>query len=129
MFCGPWFSWPWFAFNGFAVGSPTRWREMGFSLLGFGVCAILVGTVVTLAFKKILVGYAIEYAFIGVTLWKLWISYYLFILQVRTFHLYEYYGGAVRNGFLPLLLTAIFIGPRLFAFLRTKSSFLFLVLR
>ena len=42
MFVGAWFSWPWFVVNGFAVGSPTRWRELAWVIGGFVVSAAII---------------------------------------------------------------------------------------
>ena len=41
--------------------------------------------------------------------WKLGFGYWLFMLQIRTFHLYEHFDGRVRNGLFVLLLGAFVV--------------------
>ena len=104
MFGGSWLSWPWFALNGFAVGSPTRKRELALAVGGFaGTLGLAIG-LGYLAGTRVLTGVAVQYAFVSLTVWKLAVSYLLFHLQNRSFHLYEYYGGTVRNGLAVALL-------------------------
>ncbi|MEM1201622.1 MAG: hypothetical protein AAGN66_00185 [Acidobacteriota bacterium] len=114
MFGGAWLSWPWFALNGFAVGSPTRRRELAWAVGGFAGSAALVVALGVLTGRGILAGVGIQYALVGLTVWKLLVSYRLYLLQARSFGLYRYFGGAVRNGFLVILVAFIF-GPRLLA--------------
>jgi hypothetical protein len=54
---------------------------------------------------------------IVLTVWKLVVSYLLYGLQSRSFHLYEHFGGTVRNGF-ALAMVAGFVlrNPILTAF-------------
>ncbi|HXV78085.1 MAG TPA: hypothetical protein VD788_17375 [Candidatus Polarisedimenticolaceae bacterium] len=98
MFGGSWLSWPWFVFNGFAIGSPTRKKELALAAAGFAgnvVLALGVGIVVV---RDLLPGTVGPYlALLGVV-WRLGVSYLLFNLQSRTFGLYVYYGGVVQNG-------------------------------
>ncbi|MFC1742666.1 hypothetical protein ACFL35_01635 [Candidatus Riflebacteria bacterium] len=114
MFCGTWFSWPWFIFNGFAIGSPTRFRELLYAVLGFVGNFLIVSGILVLAYKKILSGYGIEYVLILLTIWKLGITYFLFVLQSRTFHIYEYYGGTVKNGLFPIIFCSFLLKGPLF---------------
>lgn len=111
MLGGAWLSWPWFAVNGFAVGSPTRGRELGVALLGFAGGAVIVLTILQLAGSGVLEGGAVRYAVIALTVWQLAVSYALYALQVRSFHLYEHFGGTVRSG-LGVVLLAFVIGRR-----------------
>jgi hypothetical protein len=104
MFGGAWLSWPWFAFNAFATGSPTRVRELALAAGGFaGSAAISLGLIV-LAQHGILTTSSARYAVILLTVWKLMVTYLLYVLQNRSFHLYEHFGGGVRNGFPAVLL-------------------------
>jgi hypothetical protein len=98
MFGGTWLSWPWFALNGFAVGSPTRRRELALAAGGFAGSLALALGVLVLVGAGVVRGVGISYALIALTVWKLGVTYALHTLQVRSFHLYEYYGGATRNG-------------------------------
>lgn len=111
MFGGVWFSWPWFALNGFAVGSPTRGRELALAAGGFaGNAAISLG-IIALAHSGVLKGSGLSYAVVALTVWKLVVSYVLYTLQNRSFYLYEHFGGAVRNG-LPAVVMAGWVGRR-----------------
>ncbi len=98
MMCGAWLAWPWFAFNSIAMGSPTRRREIalvvgavvGTALLGWGVLAMI-------DLGWIDVGTQLYLAILVITTWKLGMAQYICTVQSRTFHVYEYYGGATRN--------------------------------
>jgi hypothetical protein len=117
MFGGSWLSWPWFAVNAFATGSPTRGRELALALGGFaGSAALSVGLIVAVQHGA-LAGSAIKYAVIILTVWKLVVSYVLYNLQSRSFHLYEHFGGTVRSGFaLAILAGFVLRQPILTAF-------------
>jgi hypothetical protein len=109
MFGGAWLSWPWFALNGFAVGSPTRFRELALAVGGFaGSLAISIGILI-LAGRGTLAGSGISYAIVVLTVWKLLVSYLLYTLQSRSFHLYEHFGGTVRQGYMALALGGFFL--------------------
>ncbi|MCG2592167.1 hypothetical protein LZ009_05170 [Ramlibacter sp. XY19] len=100
MFGGTWLSWTWFVVNGHAIGSPTRWRETALVVAGFaGSFALAMG-----------LGWAIGAGYIpreqtwlailAVTLWKMGMTYWIFVLQARTVELFKYFGGQVRSGIL-----------------------------
>lgn len=98
MFGGAWLGWLWFAVNGYAMGSPTRRREL--LLLGVGVTGV-AGLAVLLVWAVsagVLARGQIWAGLLLITLWKLGISYWLFALQHRTFDLYRYFGGSAING-------------------------------
>lgn len=107
MFGGAFVSWPWFAINGFAVGSPTRRRELALAAGGFVGALLITLGVVLLASQSILSDVGVRYALIGLTVWKLGVSYWLFVLQSRSFSLYEHFGGTVRNGLLVVLVAGL----------------------
>lgn len=98
MLAGAWLAWPWFAFNGIAMGSPTRRRELimcaaafaGTALLAFALLAMVRGGWLTTETE-------IRLGLLAIATWKLAMSYWLVTLQSRTFHVYEYYGGPVRG--------------------------------
>jgi len=104
MFAGAWLAWPWFAFNAWAVGSPTRRKEILWSLAGFVGLLGLARLFVALGESGSLPPQTWPYLRVVLTLWKLGVSYALFFLQARTFQIYEHYGGPVKNG---LLLVAL----------------------
>lgn len=113
MLGGAWISWPWFVLNGFAVGSPTRRRELAWAVAG------LVGSLALLVFISYLLGagaigeLGFRYLSIGIVVYKLWVSYQLYTLQSRSFSLYEHFGGETRSGVFPLIAAAL-SRPRLF---------------
>lgn len=98
MTCGAWLAWPWFAFNAIAMGSPTKRKEIalcvlavaGTAVLGWGVLALLDAGIIS-------IGTQLKLAILAITTWKLGMAQYISTVQSRTFHVYEYYGGTVRN--------------------------------
>jgi hypothetical protein len=113
MFGGTWISWPWFVVNAFAVGSPTRWRETALAAAGFaGTAALFVGLVLLDA-RGVFGASGLAYAGVGLVVWKLAVSYWLYVLQGRTFALFEYFHGAARNGVL-VVFAGYFLSRRLF---------------
>ena len=110
MFGGTWLSWPWFVFNGFAIGSPTRRREAVFAACGFVGSILLILGLDTLSRREILPAESGPYLFLVILVWKLGVSYWLYALQSRTFGLYEFYGGTVRNGLI-VIVAAYFVRP------------------
>ncbi|MBN1206389.1 MAG: hypothetical protein JXB05_15865 [Myxococcaceae bacterium] len=100
MFAGAWLAVPWFVLNSFALGSHTRFKELGVAAGGvLGVLALAFGLGLIHTLLKLPEG-AIPYLRVLVILWKLSVAYWLFDLQKHTFSLHEYFGGAVRNGML-----------------------------
>ncbi len=108
MFGGAWLSWPWFAVNAYAVGSPTRRRELMLALIGFpGTFAVLMG----IGWLAQLVGIdspQSRYLGVALSVWKLAVSYWLYVMQARSFGLWEHYGGAARSGML-VIAAAFFL--------------------
>ena len=113
MFGGVWCAWPWFVLNGFALGSPTRVREAIVAAGGLlGVAALLI--LIFLAHGAgIIPETKLKYAFVLVIVAKLAISYWLYELQARSFGLYEYFGGQVKNGLL-IVIAAAFLKGKIF---------------
>ncbi len=113
MFGGAWFSWPWFLWNSFAVGSPSRGKEIAWVVAGV-VGSLGMVFALDWAYRSgVISGTALPYAFLALVVWRLAVSYRLFQLQERTIELFEYYGGAVKNGVFVLLAGSFFLGPRL----------------
>ena len=117
MFGGAALSWGWFVWNGFAVGSPTKNRELALAIGGLVGSFVLILTIAFLANGQILGTLGIQYALVGLTVWKLGISYWLYMLQGRSFHLYQYFGGTVKSGFM-----LAFIGGYFFRKLLAESG-------
>jgi len=109
MLGGVWLSWGWFAINSFAVGSPSRRKEILWIITGLLVSAIMIFAILASAERGIIAKAHIKYAMLTVTVWQLGVSYVLYMLQSRTIEIYEYFGGVLRNGFFFLVLAA-FIG-------------------
>ena len=108
MLLGSWLSIPWYIFNGVAMGSPTLRREIFWCVISI---AGSVGIVMVLDAYYSLdhdnTG-QLKYLLLVLLVWKLGVSYVLYMLQSHTFELYRYYGGVVRNGFLFLIVVFIF---------------------
>ena len=104
MLCGAWLAWPWLALNAYALGSPTRRRELAMVGLGFAGTLVLALAVLWLIDHDVITGaIAIRMAVLTIVVWKLGLSYAVFMLQNRTFHVYEHYHGATRNGAIVLV--------------------------
>ena len=104
MFGGAGLSWPWFMLNGFALGSPTRRQELAWAIGGLVGSLLLVQGIDYLGSAGVIGQRGAPYAWLGLIVWKLAVSYWLYMLQARSFHLYEHFGGQVRNGALILIL-------------------------
>jgi hypothetical protein len=100
MMCGAWLAWPWFAWNAIAMGSPTRRKELALCAVAIAGTALL-GVVVLALDDAGIIGTTtgMQLALLGIVTWKLAMAYVVCTVQSRTFHVYEYYGGAVRNAF------------------------------
>lgn len=98
MFCGTWLALPWFAFNGYAMGSPTRRKELALCALTLGVTVVLATIFVVLWDRDIIESSTgVRLFALVVTTWKLGMLYAIETVQSRTFGVYEYYGGRVRQ--------------------------------
>jgi hypothetical protein len=98
MLAGSWLALPWFALNAFALGSATRVRE---TLLVLSWAPLLFALLYGLGALRLYAGVpqaAMPYLVILITVAKLALGYVLMTLQQRSFALYEYFGGRVRNG-------------------------------
>ena len=98
MVAGAWLAWPWFAFNAIAMGSPTRKKEIALVIAAFVGTAVLGATVLALVRAGYLPdGIPMRVAVLGIVTFKLGMTYYISTVQERTFHVFQYYGGSVRN--------------------------------
>lgn len=103
MLGGAWIAWPWFALNAYAMGSPTRRRELALAIAGFLGGVVLAALVVGLHAGEIIDTRVARYLVIGVIVFKLGGGYVIHALQSRTFAVYEHFGGAVRSGRMVLI--------------------------
>lgn len=126
MFAGSWLALPWFAFNGFAVGSPTRWREAGLALTGLFGTAVLAITLLVLRDTGRIPGSLVPYLEVLITVWKLGVCYLLLVWQSRSIALYEYFGGVLANGLLVIVVARVLAPTLLKGF---RGEFWSLVLR
>lgn len=98
MLCGAWLAWPWYAFNAFAIGSPTRRRELAMCLAALFGTAILVEILLALMdFGVIVSPTALRIFALGIAAFKMGMAYWVSLVQQRTFSVYEYYGGRIRS--------------------------------
>ena len=112
MLGGTWIGFAWFAVNSFAVGSPTRVKEIAW-LIGGLATAALVAVATYYAFGAgLIVARHIPYVALVLLVVKLAAAYAVHILQSRTIEVYEYYGGVLRNG-VPIAIVAFIFGRRL----------------
>lgn len=100
MFGGLWFGVPWFVFNAFAMGSPTRMRE-----LVTLVCAVIglllaASLVVYGVHTGVLPTSSVPYLVIGIVCARLAVAYVVYQWQSTPFELWQYYGGTPMNGML-----------------------------
>lgn len=109
MLAGGGFGLAWFGFNSAALGSPTRWREWGcIALSVFGAPALVVAVTVAVG-AGWLSPAAAQYALLSVLALKVAVAYALYLMQQRTFDIWEHYGGEPRNG-LPLTILLAVVG-------------------
>ena len=116
MFGGAWLSWPWFIVNGFAVGSPTRYRELAVAIGGLALSAAALFGLLYARTVGWLPENSLPYLILAVVVIKLGVTYSLHVMQADTFELYKYYGGVARNGFVVLIVAYLLsqqAGPRL----------------
>ena len=121
MFGGFWLAIPWYVFNSFAVGSPRRVREVSLAVIGvLGAFGITWALLVADARDVIATRLDARLGLLVLLAWKITICYALCVQQGKSFAIYAYYGGVVRNGML-VAAAAWFLGPRLFGQLELPS--------
>jgi hypothetical protein len=104
MLAGGWLAWPWFVFNAIALGSSNRSREILWVVGGLlGTLVVLGGLIATSALFGATVEPAIPYLRILPIVWKLLVGYVVFGSQQRSFQLFEWFGGAPKNGMFALI--------------------------
>jgi hypothetical protein len=129
MFGGVWLSWPWFVLNGYAVGSPTRVKELTTVIVGLVGNVAFVIVFGTLASAEVIPRASAPYFLLVLTVWKLAVSYRVYILQARTFGVYEYFGGLMKNGLLAVIAGYFVGGVVVIPALASVHPVLLLILR
>lgn len=92
----------WFLYNGAALGSATRRRE-----LAVGAAGVLGSLALAFALTSLRPSVPAEvFPYAGLLLvgWKVTIGYVLYIDQSRSLELFEHFGGRPGKGFLLLIL-------------------------
>ena len=113
MLGGLWLALPWFVFNGLALGTPTRHREWLALAAGLvGAIAMTLG-VAHAASTGWIAGVEIRLALLSVVAVKLAMGYAVYVMQSRSFELWQHFGGVARNGLL-LVFSAFFVERLLF---------------
>ena len=92
----------WFAYNSHAMGSATRRREL--VLAAIGILGAVVASATLLVFREQIPAAAFPYSVIGLVTWKLLLSYAIYVDQARSIEIFQYYGGRLRNGFIPFVV-------------------------
>jgi hypothetical protein len=98
MLGGGWVGLPWFVLNGAAMGSPRFRRETAIAVLT-PVAVLAVGFALLYAINALgLPQRAVAYAVVALVAVKLAAGYYLYHAQLRTFGIYQHFGGEVKHG-------------------------------
>ena len=92
----------WFAYNSHAMGSATRRREL--MLAAVGILGAVVASAMLLLLRDRIPASAFSYSVIGLVTWKLLLSYAIYVDQARSIEIFQYYGGRLRNGFIPFVV-------------------------
>lgn len=111
MFGGVWIAWPWFAFNGLAIGSPTRRAELVWLVAGLAALPILAVALFAAVGTGALPQSSGPYIGLAIVVVKLCVVYAVFLLQSRTIEIYEYYGGKLVNG-IWVVVAAFYFGDQ-----------------
>jgi hypothetical protein len=98
MMAGSWLAAPWFIFNGFALGSPTRRREIALAALALVGSAALALALLWLDQHVALGRRNAQLALLSITAWKLGLFYLVTLTQTRTLGIYLHFGGPIRSG-------------------------------
>jgi hypothetical protein len=111
MLVGTWFGLAWFAFNSFALGSPTRLREIGLIALALLGSVVLVLALSAAFAHGWLDERSLRYAWLSMTCLRMGCAYGLSVLQSRVFELHTYFGGGARTGATLLVLAMVIVRP------------------
>lgn len=107
MLGGSWAGLPWFVINGSAIGSATFRREATIAALTPVLSIAYAFVALTLLDLLGLPDRAVAYAVVLLSALKLGAGYYLYVLQHRSFGLFEHFGGRVRQGMVVAIAAAV----------------------
>ena len=91
----------WFLYNGRALGSATRRREL--AIAGIGILGTLACALALDALRPQIPITVFPYVSLSLVAWKLMIGYLLHIDQARSVELFAHFGGRPGKGFLLML--------------------------
>ncbi|TDR45860.1 hypothetical protein DFR29_104290 [Tahibacter aquaticus] len=111
MLVGAWFGLAWFVLNSVALGSPTLKREIGLAALALGGKAVLVLLMIAALQAGWIEKGALPYVYLIAVGLMLACTYSLYLTQSRTFELFAYFGGEVKNGVVVLLVGMAVVRP------------------
>jgi hypothetical protein len=104
MFGGGLLAWPWFIFNGFALSSATKRREIAWAIAGaLGPPLLIAGGIWGLIALGVPDGGGRYMVLVGIG-WKLLAAYMIHGTQERSAELHMHFGGETRSGFIPLIV-------------------------
>lgn len=118
---GAWAGLPWFVVNTFALGSPTRKKELALAILLPFFTLALFSLLILIAMQ--LPKGALPYLIIPVHFLKLVAGYLLLTWQSRAFQLHEHFDGEVRNG-MYLMIAATLVRSYVLDGLKSVSIYL-----
>ncbi len=95
----------WFLYNGRALGSATRRRDLAVG--GIGVLVSLASAFALQTLRPSIPVAVFPYLGLFLVGWKVMIGYLLHIDQARSVELYQYFGGRLGKGFLLMILVIV----------------------
>lgn len=113
MLGGVWLGWSWFLFNGARLTTERLRRQIVTIGVGLAVSSVLAIAIMMMLGAGILDLDDVKYVGIALAGWKLTIAYVLYNWQSRDYELWEYYGGAVKNG-IAVVVLGLFARPFIF---------------
>lgn len=124
MFAGSWLSFPWFAFNSFSLNTSDKWKSLYIAIAAIVGSFLLTFLMVLFVGMEILPQDLIRYGMLIITVWKLSMAYYLYLMQDRSFQIFKEYEGTIRNGIIIVFLGA-FLGRK---YILSLSSSIFWIM-
>jgi hypothetical protein len=98
MLCGTWLALPWFIANSYALGSPTRRKELALCGLQVAVTIVLGLVVLWLRDSHLIESRTVlQICLLGIVTWKLAIAYAITRVQGAAYQVYELGGGNGRS--------------------------------
>jgi hypothetical protein len=98
MLGGSWLGLPWFLFNGAAIGSPNKKREVATVIATLATVLTLAIGASMLVSGGVLPSRAMRYLYVFLAAVKLTGGYWLYRLQEEPFRIHARFGGRARQG-------------------------------